>query len=120
MKSGVFKRAAWVVTAVVAVLAGTTSTVFAFNIDRGVEGYWWQPELDARRGWSFQYLKTGPEQGSLFVTGFVYDAEGNAFWVTGNTTVIPGQYEVDITLLLLEGGSFGPDAGTPVGKLHRA
>jgi hypothetical protein len=91
-----------------------STQALAFNIDRGIEGYWWEPDLNARRGWSFQYAKTGPEQGSLFVTGFVYDDAGNPSWVTGNALVVDGQHEVDITLNLLEGGSFGPDAGAPV------
>ena len=114
MKLGIYRKTALLLTGLIALLAGTSSNVLAFNIDRGVEGYWWQPELDARRGWSFQYLKTGPEQGQLFLTGFVYDADGNANWVTGNAVVIPGQFEVDITLILLDGGSIGPETGTPV------
>lgn len=116
MKSGIFgmyKRTAVLMTVLMAILAGTSTPVFAFNIDRGVEGYWWQPELDARRGWAIQYLKTGPEVGQIFITGFVYDNDGNANWVTGNQVVVDGQFEVDVNLILLEGGSIGPETGTP-------
>jgi hypothetical protein len=114
MKSCSYKKLAALAAVLVTLMGGTISNVFAFNIDRGVEGYWWQPELDARRGWSIQYLKTGPEVGQIFITGFVYDADGNANWVTGNQVVVDGQFEVDINLILLEGGLIGPGTGTPV------
>ncbi len=95
-----------------AMFAIYTPNVFAFNIDGGVEGYWWQADT-SRRGWAVQYLKTGPEVGVMFITGFVFDDEGNQLWLSGNTTVIAGQYKVNVELLRLEGGSFGPGAGTP-------
>ena len=48
------------------------------------------------------------------MTGYVYDAGGNPYWVAGNSTVFDGQFSVDINLLYLEGGAFGPEAGNPV------
>jgi hypothetical protein len=86
--------------------------VFAFVIGSNIEGYWWQAD-NSRRGWAFQYLKTGPEVGVLFVTGFVFDNDGNQLWLSGNKTIVDGQYDVDIELLRLEGGTFGPGEGTP-------
>ena len=95
-------------------LAGFTTNAMAFNIGKNVEGYWFESGVNANRGWGFQYLPTGPEEGIFFVAGFVYDDQGNATWVTGQAPVFDGEYEVDMPLLAWEGGSFGPDEGEPV------
>ena len=101
---------------IVALSVALTTNVFALTINRGMDGYWYEVDQDPapRRGWAFQYLDgPGPEQGVLFVTGFVFDNEGNQLWLSGNTLIVDGQFDVDIELNRLEGGSFGPDAGTP-------
>jgi hypothetical protein len=91
----------------------STDDAIAFNIDEGVEGYWYESALNARRGWGFQYLPTGPEQGVFFVAGFVYDDAGNPTWLTGQAEVFDGQWQVDMPLQEVTGGSFGPDEGSP-------
>lgn len=96
-----------------ATFAGLSTNAFAFNIDEGVEGFWYEGN-NARRGWGFQYLPTNPEEGVFFVAGYVYDAEGNATWLTGQATVFDGQFEVDMPMQALTGGSFGPEEGSPV------
>jgi len=99
----------------VASFAGFSSNAVAFNIDEGIEGFWYE-ENNARRGWGFQYLPTNPEEGVLFVAGYVYDDEGNATWLTGQATVFDGEFEVDMPLEALSGGSFGPDEGSPTAE----
>ena len=94
-------------------LAALSTNVAAFNIDDNVEGFWYEADLTANRGWGFQYLPTGPEEGVLFVAGYVYDDAGAATWVVGQATVFDGEYEVDLPLLAFEGGDFGPGAGAP-------
>ena len=102
--------------AIFALSATLSTNTFALNINDGLAGYWWEAD-NSRRGWAFQYLRNGPEQGVFFVTGFTFDADGNQLWLTGNTQVIDGQHEVDIELLVVEGGSFGPDEGTPTSEV---
>lgn len=99
---------------VLAALAALSTSVMAFNIDKSVEGFWWESAQQANRGWALQYLPTGPEQGVVFVAGYVYDEAGAATWVVGvSDTVYDGDYEVDLPLLAFEGGEFGPGAGAP-------
>ena len=102
------------IAALVASYAGLNPTVYAFTIDEGIEGQWYESEIQANRGWGFTYIPTQPEEGVLFVTGYVYHASGNPYWVAGNSTVFDGQFAVDIDLLYLEGGAFGPEQGSPV------
>jgi hypothetical protein len=87
-------------------------------MDEGIEGYWYESQLNARRGWGFQYLPhpTLGEQGTLFVAGYVYDDAGNPTWVVGNTTVFDGEFAADIPLESLTGGEFGPGEGSPVAE----
>lgn len=98
----------------VAALLGLSTNAVAFNIDESVEGFWYESGLNASRGWALQYLPTGPEQGVVFVAGYVYDDAGNAVWLVGQSgTVYDGEYEVDIPLLSFQGGAFGPGVGAP-------
>ena len=98
---------------VVATLAGLTTNASAFTIDGNVEGFWYESGITANRGWGFQYLPTGPEQGVLFVAGYVYDDVGEATWVVGQAEVFDGDFEVDLPLLAFSGGVFGPGTGAP-------
>ena len=109
-----FRNTGLLLAAVAASYMGLPSQAHAFTIDEGIEGQWYESGIDGRRGWGFTYIPTEPEQGELFVTGYVYDAGGNPYWVAGNSTVFDGQFSVDINLLYLEGGAFGPEAGNPV------
>jgi len=102
-----------VVALTLATFAGPIQNTHAFNIDEAVEGYWYEAGLEARRGWGFQYLPMGPEEGLFFVAGFVYGEEGEPLWVTGQGMVQDGDFEVDLPLQLIAGGSFGPDEGDP-------
>ncbi len=79
-----FRKIGLTVLAVLAMSAVCVPNVFAFVIGSDIEGYWWQAD-NSHRGWAFQYLKTGPEVGVLFVTGFVFDDSGNQLWLSGNT-----------------------------------
>ncbi|MDZ4728758.1 MAG: hypothetical protein SH820_02305 [Xanthomonadales bacterium] len=102
--------------AVMAVLLSFISaSVSAFTIDRQLDGYWVEKDLDTRRGWGLQYIPVGPEQGAIFMAGFVYDtATGAPTWVSGSAIVVPGQFEVSIVLNSVKDGVFGPEAGSPV------
>ncbi len=103
------------IIAVIAILLSlVTASVSAFTIDRQLDGYWIEKDLNTRRGWGLQYIPVGPEQGVIFMAGFVYDDMGEAFWVSGSAEVLPGQFEVSIPLITVKGGVFGPAAGNPV------
>ena len=94
--------------------AGLATNAMAKSIFEDIEGQWYESEVEASRGWGFTYLPTTPEEGVLFVTGYVYDAAGNPIWTAGNSPVIDGDFAVDIELLAFSGGTFGPEAGSPV------
>jgi hypothetical protein len=94
-------------------MLGASGALLALTIDRQFDGQWYESDLNARRGWNLQYIETGPEQGLLFVVGFIYDDGGNPYWVNGASEVIPGQFEVSIPLELVEGGIIGPGEGNP-------
>jgi len=94
-------------------MLGITSPLLALTIDRQFDGQWNETGAGARRGWNLQYLEQGPEQGVVFLVGFVYDDAGNPFWVNGAGSVVPGQFQVTIPLELVEGGAFGPEIGSP-------
>ncbi len=103
------------IIAVIAILLSmVTASVSAFTIDRQLDGYWVEKDLNTRRGWGLQYIPVGPEQGVIFMAGFVYDDMGEAFWVSGTAEVVPGQFEVSVPLNTVRGGVFGPGAGNPV------
>ena len=103
------------IAAVVASYAGLNPTVHAFNIDDGIEGFWYESDKNARRGWGFQYLPTGPEEGVLFAAGYVYDTAGNPIWVVGQAEVFDGEFEAVMPLEYVTGGEFGPGQGSPDG-----
>jgi hypothetical protein len=94
-------------------MLGITSPLLALTIDSQFDGQWNETGAGARRGWNVQYLEQGPEQGVVFLVGFVYDDAGNPFWVNGAGSVVPGQFQVTIPLELVEGGAFGPEIGSP-------
>lgn len=104
------------IAATVVCYTGLTSNALALTINQGMEGYWWEAD-DSRRGWAFQYLDSGAEQGIVFVTGFVFDNEGNPLWLGGAKGVFDGQFEVEIPLSRYEGGTFGPEEGGPVDEI---
>jgi len=95
-------------------MLGITSPLLALTIDSQFDGQWNEFGAGARRGWNVQYLEQGPEQGVVFLVGFVYDDAGNPFWVNGAGSVVPGQFKVTVPLELVEGGAFGPEVGNPV------
>lgn len=107
------KKIGQLLAVALAAMAGLATNAQAFNIEGNVEGFWYEAGVTANRGWGFQYLPTGPEQGVLFVAGYVYDAAGESTWVVGQSEVFDGQYEVDFPLLAFSGGEFGPGAGAP-------
>lgn len=83
------------------------SAVNAIDINNDLfEGFWYQSNEDAGRGWGFDYIRTGPEKGLMFVAGYVYDDNGNPFWVTAVEEVLAGQSIVDFDLLTVDGGNF--------------
>ncbi len=89
---------------------GASSMVGAINIDEVFEGQWFQ--TGSSRGWELDYIKTGPERGLMFLTGFVYGDDGNPLWVVGQDEVVPGDTTLDFDLLTVTGGIFGPGPST--------
>ena len=91
-----------------AILGGVflTGSAVAISVDENFEGHWFPGADDNGTGWQFDYVKTGPELGQLFVTGFVYGEDGNPTWVTGNNAVLAGESIVSIDLVEVTNGSF--------------
>ena len=88
-----------------AFLAATAAN--AISVDNNLfEGFWYQNDTDAGRGWAFDYIKTGPEKGIMFVAGYVYDDAGNPFWTIGLTDVLAGQSIMNFDLLTVTDGIF--------------
>jgi hypothetical protein len=97
-----------------AVLLSTT-VVEADFIDGWMNGFYYEGDGESRRGLGLQYIPTGPEAGVVFAAFYTYDeTTGKPFWVTGAAAVQAGDFSVDITLELVEGGSFGAVMGNPV------
>jgi len=87
------------------------SAANAINVNNGLfEGFWYQSDSDAGRGWAFDYIKTGPEKGLMFVAGYVYDDQGNSFWVTGLDEVLAGESMLNFDLFTVVNGSFSEDS----------
>lgn len=85
---------------------GASTMVSAITLDEVFEGQWYQPGTS--RGWELDYIRTGPEAGLMFLTGFVYADDGSPLWVVGQDAVVPGDNTLNFELLTLEGGNFGP------------
>ncbi|MFK8011710.1 MAG: hypothetical protein AB8B80_06695 [Marinicellaceae bacterium] len=93
--------------ALIACMLMTTCAVNAINVNNDLfEGFWYESDSDAGRGWGFDYIRQGPEKGLMFVAGYVYDDAGNPFWVTGITEVLAGESILDFDLLTVTNGSF--------------
>jgi len=92
----------------------STQVVMADYIDSWMNGFYFEKNVEARRGLGLSYIPTGPEAGVLFVAFYTYDeTTGQPFWVSGAGAVQAGDFSVDITLELVEGGSFGAVVGNP-------
>lgn len=86
----------------------------AISVDNKMfEGLWYKPGTSS--GWGFEYLKTGPEKGLMFATGYVYDDNGTPFWVTGSAPVVSGQSVLSFTMKTTTGGSIA-DASNAVNE----
>lgn len=83
-----------------------TGSAAAITVDQNFEGQWYNSANDNGTGWQFDYVKTGPERGQLFVTGFIYGDDGSPTWVTSNVQVLAGQSTFTLDLLEVTDGSF--------------
>ena len=90
-----------------AILGGVflTGSATAISVDENFEGGWYGGANDNGNGWLIDYIKTGPERGQLFITGFLYADDGNPTWVTGNAEVFAGQSTFTATLAEFTGGT---------------
>ena len=83
-----------------------TTAVNAIDINNNLfEGFWYDATTSNGRGWAFDYIKSGPEKGLMFVTGYVYDDQGQPFWVTGIEEVLAGESILTFDLLTVTGGN---------------
>ncbi len=103
MKVGKFKS---IVLTGALVVAGVSQAISVDN--KMFEGVWFKPGTNS--GWGFEFLKTGDEKGLMFVTGFIYDDNGTAFWVTGDAPVVSGQSILSFELKTTSGGSIDGDS----------
>jgi len=78
----------------------------AINVDELFEGQWFRGSQDNGTGWQLDYIKTGPEAGLFFVTGFIYGDNGEPTWVAGNAPVVAGQSVLDFDLFEITDGAF--------------
>lgn len=85
----------------------------AINVDKSFEGFWNRTDISGSRGWSFDYIPLGPEKGLMFMAGYVYDDQGNPFWVVGSDEVLAGESILNMELSVLTGGTFS-DVSNPV------
>jgi len=93
----------------------STNVVLADFIDGWMNGFYYESNVEARRGLGLTYVSTGPEAGIIFAAFYTYDeTTGKPFWVTGSSAVQAGDFSVDMTLILTDGGSFGAVVGNPV------
>lgn len=93
-----------------------SGSVMAINVDQNFEGQWYRGADDNRTGWQLDYIKTGPEKGSLSVTGFIYADNGEPTWVAGNADIIAGQSKATFQLSEFVGGNL-IDQGSVTGAL---
>ncbi len=91
-----------------AVLGGVmlSGVASAINVDGLFEGQWYRGAQENGTGWQLDYIKTGPEAGLFFVTGFIYADNGSPTWVAGNAPVVSGQSLLDFDLFEVTDGSF--------------
>ncbi len=91
-----------------AVLGGlmVSGTAAAINVDGLFEGNWYRGAEDNGTGWQLDYVKTGPEAGLMFTTGFIYGDDGTPTWVAGNAPVVAGQSVLEFQLFEVTDGSF--------------
>lgn len=93
----------------------STNIVKADYIDGWIDGFYYELGAGSRRGLGLSYIPLGPEIGVLFAAFYTYDeTTGLPFWVSGSGVVQAGDFSVDMTLILVEGGSFGSVVGNPV------
>ena len=93
-----------------AFIASTVANAITVD-NNSFEGFWYKPGTS--RGWAFDFLKTSPEKGVMFVAGYVYDDAGNPIFVTGSDEVLAGESLLTFDLLISTGGKFSgpsPDA----------
>jgi len=82
-----------------------SGTAAAINVDQLFEGQWYRGAEDNGTGWQLDYIKTGPEAGLFFVTGFIYGDDGQPTWVAGNSSVVAGQSTLNFEIYEVTGGS---------------
>ncbi len=105
-------------TKVKAILVGglfAASAAQAINVDALFEGQWYRTDINGGQGWSLDYMKIGPELGSFFVAGYVYDDDGQPFWVVGqDIDVQAGESTLNFDLLTVSGGNFDDESSRVV------
>ncbi|RYD15849.1 MAG: hypothetical protein EOP90_03340 [Lysobacteraceae bacterium] len=67
------------------------------------------------RGWVFDVLTMPNGNKTLYLSGYLYDGEGNPIWVTASPLLGEFEFGASADLFMLEGGTFnGPGTETPV------
>ncbi len=104
--------------AMLAAVAGTmafASANAAVYPNDGLDGAWFNP-AEAGRGFLADFIADNDSDGGglLFLAGFTYDADGNAFWVTTQGPINVGQPSFNADILAFQGGTFGPGFTPPI------
>ena len=67
------------------------------------------------RGWVFDVLSMPNGNKTLYLSGYLYDGEGNPIWVTASPLLGEFEFGASADLFILDGGTFnGPGTETPV------
>ena len=92
-----------------------TGLASALNFNEAFEGQWIESGANNAgnaQAFAFEYIKSGPEQGTMFLSGYVYDDAGEQFWLFGQTPVLDGEFEFTFDVQTISGGQFTePPAG---------
>ena len=81
----------------------------ALNFNEAFEGQWIESGAENAgngQAFAFEYIKSGPEQGIMFLSGYVYDDAGEQFWLFGQTPVLDGDFSFDFDVQVIQGGQF--------------
>ncbi|WP_395374127.1 hypothetical protein [Marinicella sp. W31] len=81
----------------------------ALNFNEAFEGQWIESGAENAgngQAFAFEYIKSGPEQGIMFLSGYVYDDAGEQFWLFGQTPVLDGNFSFDFDIQVIQGGQF--------------
>src|SRR5687768_12443337 len=93
----------------------TSQAHAALTLSDAFDGAW--ADLSAagsNRGWVFDVLTAPDGRNTLYMSGYLYDAEGNTMWVTASPLFGEFQFAMSADLVTFDGGTFnGSEVSQP-------